>query len=672
MHLPYIYCRFYDGCIKKLFVSLCVFFIFLPQILSQQGNTFIKSTIHDFNKLDNDEERMIFIKNFYLYDKYTYEQIYKYIDRKGNKKLLAFWLYTKGHVMHPFNYSVTEAVEGLKEIIRISEQNTGFEVERIVAEMSLELNDFANGRLKEQEMYSSYLKKLSSMKAIGFKNFYLYNGDWMLYHMGRTFYSLGDYEKALESLSLSIRYTQSTSEIFYTLTLNLIQAIYANQKDYAKAILYAQLIYNANHVIGANQNPQDWRKIFWQGLSSLDIASYYMELNDIRSANFYAERGYKLYQMNYNYKDPNSISQTIAEFDALQVVVKLKLRQNKVEEAKKYLERSRLLQKYIRFNDQGNYFKLLPFYYNNVNYFEIKNDYLNAYKFLKLVNVMEDSLEKQKDKRKIWQIEMRVDAERYENKIEDAIKVGRQEQWLKNLAVIVLGLVLFVGIIIIYKIKNDNKIIVDQKKMLESSLGDKERLLQEIHHRVKNNLQIISGLFEKQARNMKDEQAKKLMKEGQDRVYSIALIHQNLYQSEDLSTLSIKDFITTLINNIELSYKLESQIIFVDLNIDNSKLDIDTAVPTGLIVNELITNCYKYAFKNRSHGKIEVSFYQKESYYYLNVTDNGVGIPEDVRLFNRQTLGMNLVKGLVRQLDGKMELKSSQEGTCILIYFQIP
>ncbi|HCR55307.1 MAG TPA: hypothetical protein DIW27_12875, partial [Cytophagales bacterium] len=372
------------------------------------------------------------------------------------------------------------------------------------------------------------------------------------------------------------------------------------------------------------------------------------------------------------YTDPKDLTQTIAEFDALQVIIRLKLKTNKVEEAKMHFARVEQLRPYIRFQDPGNFFKSLPYYYNNVNYYKIKQDYKKAFAYLQLANQMEDSLAKQNDKRKLWQIEMRVDAERYQNQIESAMQASRQEEWLKNLATFTLALVVLLGSLIIRRIKKDHNTIIFQKSLLEKSLYEKERFLQEIHHRVKNNLQIISGLFEKQARNMQDEQAKKLMKEGQDRVYSIALVHQNLYQSEDLSTLGIKNFISTLINNIERSYKSENQVIEVNYEIDDSKLSIDTAIPTGLIINELITNCYKYAFKNRPHGKIDVSFYKKESHYYLNVTDDGVGIPDDVHLFNRQTLGMNLVKGLVRQLDGVIELESNKLGTRILIYFKIP
>ncbi|HRR08912.1 MAG TPA: sensor histidine kinase [Rhodothermales bacterium] len=657
---------------KKTILLLLLFIAGINHLVAQQLRTVVMVDVNDFKKLRNNNERKEFLKQYNTYDKNTYEKIYQHILREDNISLLIYWHYIKTRIWEIFNYSAEDINESLNKIIELTKIDKGYEAERIVAQIHLDLNNYNSGILMEQELYSSYLTKLSRMKSIGFDKFYYYQVDWILYQMGRTFFTLGDYEKALESLKNSVRYTEIKEGIFYTLSLNLIQTIYANLKKFPDAIRYAQYIYDANQNINPQQDPKEWRSFFWQGLSSLDMASYYMEMQDFKNAEFYSNRGYKLYQIKYNYTDPKDLTQTIAEFDALQVIIRLKLKTNKVEEAKMHFARVEQLRPYIRFQDPGNFFKSLPYYYNNVNYYKIKQDYKKAFAYLQLANQMEDSLAKQNDKRKLWQIEMRVDAERYQNQIESAMQASRQEEWLKNLATFTLALVVLLGSLIIRRIKKDHNTIIFQKSLLEKSLYEKERFLQEIHHRVKNNLQIISGLFEKQARNMQDEQAKKLMKEGQDRVYSIALVHQNLYQSEDLSTLGIKNFISTLINNIERSYKSENQVIEVNYEIDDSKLSIDTAIPTGLIINELITNCYKYAFKNRPHGKIDVSFYKKESHYYLNVTDDGVGIPDDVHLFNRQTLGMNLVKGLVRQLDGVIELESNKLGTRILIYFKIP
>lgn len=657
--------------IFNLRVITALFFVIAicSNIMAQDNTISITVNYLDYKKLKTIPEKKSFLKNYLSYNKKTYELIHQEIKRENNISLMMYWHYLRGKVGNGYQYKSDEIIESLHKIIELSQGSNEYMVEYIAANFSLELHKFNTNKLSEQELYSSYLKYLSMMRSLGFEKFYYYDLDWMLYSMGRTFYTLGDYEKSLESLKLSIKYNENIHSIFYTLTLNLIQAIYAISKEYSSAIHYAGLIYEVNYKVNPTQDVKEWRSLYWQGLSSLDIASYYMELNNLARASFYANRGYSLYK---SFDDLNNTTQVIAEYDALQVIIKLKIRLKKLEEAQADLERAIYLQPHIRFEDPGNYFKTLPFYYNNVEYYELKNDYKNAFKYLKLANKMEDSLAKQNDKRKLWQIEMRVDAERYQNQIESVQKNSRHEGLLKNLAVTTLIVVILLGYLFIRRIKNDNLIIAHQKTLLETSLHDKERLLQEIHHRVKNNLQIISGLFEKQARNMKDEQAKKLMKEGQDRVYSIALVHQNLYQSEDLSTLGIKNFIVTLISNIERSYKPENQNIEVKVDIDESKLSIDTAIPMGLIVNELITNCYKYAFVNKKIGEIDISFKKVDHQYHLMVADNGVGISGEINLNSRNSLGINLVRGLVRQLEGIFTIESSEAGTKAKIVFQAP
>jgi two-component sensor histidine kinase len=208
-----------------------------------------------------------------------------------------------------------------------------------------------------------------------------------------------------------------------------------------------------------------------------------------------------------------------------------------------------------------------------------------------------------------------------------------------------------------------------QKISLENSLLEKEIMLKEVHHRVKNNLQIISGLFEKQARQTNDEFAKKLIKEGQDRVFSIALVHQNLYQTDHLSQIDLQPYLQELTQNIISSQKNEQQDIQIKLNIEPTLLNIDTAIPLGLVLNELITNCYKYAFTDRKQGLIDIHFHQKGNDYCLIIKDNGIGMAADFDIKTSKSLGLNLVNGLVRQLNGQLEFKSSEVGTVFTILF---
>ena len=212
------------------------------------------------------------------------------------------------------------------------------------------------------------------------------------------------------------------------------------------------------------------------------------------------------------------------------------------------------------------------------------------------------------------------------------------------------------------------RIIGEKNAQIEQSLAEKEVLLREIHHRVKNNLQIISSLLDKQARKSTDEAVRQLVREGQERIQSMALIHQNLYESDQLSGIDIKSYLLELSQNIQRSHAGATDQVKLELNVAEAKLDIDTAIPVGLILNELITNCYKYAFVDRDSGKISVDFNKTGENYLLRVSDDGVGFkPEEVK--SRRTLGMNLINGLVRQLEGTIEWLAVENGSAVAITF---
>jgi PAS domain S-box-containing protein len=187
------------------------------------------------------------------------------------------------------------------------------------------------------------------------------------------------------------------------------------------------------------------------------------------------------------------------------------------------------------------------------------------------------------------------------------------------------------------------------------SLSEKEAMLKEIHHRVKNNMQIISSLLSLQCRYIKDKEAFNVFKESQNRVKSMALVHEKLYQSEGLAEIDFTKYIKNLVRELFRSYGVNKTII--DLNIDAEKifLDIDTAIPCGLIINELVSNSLKYAFDGRK-GEIYINLYSFEDKISLIMGDNGKGLPDNFDLENAETLGLRLVKTLVDQLNGTLEL----------------
>ncbi|MGV0102433.1 PAS domain S-box protein [Nostoc sp. DSM 114160] len=214
--------------------------------------------------------------------------------------------------------------------------------------------------------------------------------------------------------------------------------------------------------------------------------------------------------------------------------------------------------------------------------------------------------------------------------------------------------------------------ITEQKQAeekIKASLKEKEVLLKEIHHRVKNNLGIVSSLLQMQCRRTQDPVVTAILRDSQNRIASIALVHEKLYCSEDLADIDFAQYIPDLTTHLFDSYNVSSSQIQLHIQVDNASLDIETAIPCGLIINELVSNALKYAFIGNCGGKIEVKFYQESaSTLTLIIRDNGVGLPENFDSKKTKTLGITLVQGLVKQLRGKLEI-DSQQGTEFKITF---
>ncbi|MBI4813898.1 MAG: PAS domain S-box protein [Methanobacterium sp.] len=207
------------------------------------------------------------------------------------------------------------------------------------------------------------------------------------------------------------------------------------------------------------------------------------------------------------------------------------------------------------------------------------------------------------------------------------------------------------------------------KEKIQLSLEEKEMLLREIHHRVKNNLMIISSLLNLQSRYIKDEEVLNVFKDSQNRARSMALIHDRLYQSSHLKSIDIGEYIQTLASDLFRTYATDSDRVKLNFNVEEVMIDINTMIPLGLIVNELLSNCLKHAFPNDRSGQIDIGFHYNHPKYRLTVTDNGVGFPENIDYKNTKSLGLRLVNILTDQIDGNIELKRDK-GTEFTIEFE--
>lgn len=224
----------------------------------------------------------------------------------------------------------------------------------------------------------------------------------------------------------------------------------------------------------------------------------------------------------------------------------------------------------------------------------------------------------------------------------------------------ILGLMAFM----FFRVQSKNRQINKQNDIITKALGEKEILLKEIHHRVKNNLQVISSLLGMQSRSIKDAKAKEAILEGKTRVHSMSLIHQNLYQKDNLTGIEMKEYLSKLSKNLYETYSLDRDTITLDTDIDNIKLDVETVIPIGLIVNELITNSLKYAFPNNVEGKINITLKEQDNQLVLTVTDNGIGLSEDVLVKKVDSFGHSLIRAFRKKLDAELNIRN-QNGTTV-------
>jgi len=296
-------------------------------------------------------------------------------------------------------------------------------------------------------------------------------------------------------------------------------------------------------------------------------------------------------------------------------------------------------------------------------YYNLKKDYKNSLIYSEKADKVKDSIYRSEQSFVVHNLEALYQKKEQDVQIELlATQNELQTTQLKQQKIIifssVLGLIIF-GTLLSFIASLFGK-VKSQKAVVEKSLEEKDVLLKEIHHRVKNNLQVISSLLALQSKYIEDDNALNALKQGQDRVHSMALIHQDLYQGENLIGISTKSYFEQLVDNLIYSYNIEEEEVSLVLDVENITLDVDTMIPLGLVVNELVSNAFKHAFNNnQKNAEIKISLKEKNNHLELEVRDNGESIKSTDEI-NGKSFGFELIKSFSLKLKAKLEMNIDQ------------
>jgi two-component sensor histidine kinase len=263
-------------------------------------------------------------------------------------------------------------------------------------------------------------------------------------------------------------------------------------------------------------------------------------------------------------------------------------------------------------------------------------------------------------------------AEEFLEKVAKIELDNQKKDSIKNVVLLIIVLVLLLVLLVFFNIKKKNSVILKQKVQLEKSLNEKELLFREVHHRVKNNLQIISSLLLREKRKKSDPLFKSLMSDAHSRIDSMALIYDNLYQNKEYSLINMETYVKELVNNTEIINKQDGLNLQICTEINEIKLNISTASSLGLILTELLINIYKHAFIHKNEGKVFVRLHLNLNKVRLEVEDDGIGF-NSIKLNSPadNSTGLLLIKGLVRQIEGIHWFEEKERGTHFVLEFMV-
>lgn len=348
---------------------------------------------------------------------------------------------------------------------------------------------------------------------------------------------------------------------------------------------------------------------------------------------------------------------------------------NKLDLAKSYFDTVLKNKKSTELRDLFQVYGCLEHYY------ELKNNKDSTYYYAIRRNETDDLLENLRSENLVFELEKDFQTESNQYLLEE--ERGKNQQLRLILILILMSIVIIVSISYLFiRQKSDSnrelqlqkKEIDDKNKEISNSLAMKESLLKEIHHRVKNNLQVVSSILNLQSRNVHDPEALRILEEGKERIRAIALIHNQLHLNNDSAYVEMGAYLNKLISQMRESFSSYNKNIEVKVNVEEINLAIDYAVPVGLIMCELLSNSYKHAFLDQNDGIIEIELRnnsEKKRNYDLLVKDNGIGYRGEIEFLEQSSTGVEIISAFIQQLDANYSYLTDKVGFGLFIQFTI-
>ena len=471
-----------------------------------------------------------------------------------------------------------------------------------------------------------------------------------LNNLGLVYRARKDYKNAIASYqeSLEIKKSLKDEQGRLNTTLN-IGALYQNESKYDSSLLYAKQalviatsLKSTEDIAGAKAN----------------IGAALMGLQYADEALIYLKDAEKI-------SDENNFSNNL--FTIYEATGEAFLNKNNQPQALFYFEKGlRLAQKKQRKESEKVFNKKLAAVY------AATGNYATAFKHQAEANRIADEMLNEENLRQMNEMtqvyktsekEKEIVALNIQSEVDKKMISKRKNE--RNYFILIA--LFFLGMAFLawqgFRLNKKKKEQLDvQHKIIEKALEDKEILIKEIHHRVKNNMQVVSSLLDLQSLTIKDVQASEAVKEGKNRVQSMALIHQNLYSEDNLKGIKAKEYIDNLMQSLCDSYNISNDKIKIVTDIEDLNLDVDTMIPLGLILNELLSNVFKYAFpkdamhKQTNIGELNLVLKKQNENLYMKVYDNGIGFPDGLDTKDSKSFGLKMIKAFAQKLKAKVDI----------------